>query len=125
MSRIWQGENSKFFTFSEFTCKCGCGLCRMDRNFIDKINALRESCNFPFIITSGFRCPDCNEKAGGAVNSGHLLGLAADILITDDLKRGMLIKNAIYLGFQRIGIAKNFIHLDLKPTENEITIWTY
>lgn len=122
---IWQGENSKYFAYSEFVCGCGCGCCRMDSEFIYKLNQLREKCGFGFIVNSGYRCPDWNEQCGGAVNSGHCLGLAADIRCIEDRKRGLIIKNAIELGFKRIGIGKNYLHLDMKPTEQEITIWTY
>lgn len=122
---IWQGENSKYFAYSEFMCECGCGCCRMDSEFIYKLNELRERCGFAFIINSGYRCTDWNEYCGGAVNSGHCLGLAADIKCIEDRKRGIIIKNAIDLGFKRLGISSRFVHLDLKPTEQEMTIWTY
>lgn len=35
----------------------------------------------PVIITSGFRCGDLNEAVGGAENSAHLFGAAADFTI--------------------------------------------
>jgi len=37
----------------------------------------------PMIISSGYRCPDLNELVGGARNSRHMLGLAADFISTD------------------------------------------
>jgi len=35
----------------------------------------------PVLISSGFRCGDLNEAVGGAENSAHLLGAAADFTI--------------------------------------------
>jgi len=35
----------------------------------------------PMIITSGYRCPLLNEAIGGAKNSAHTRGLAADFII--------------------------------------------
>jgi zinc D-Ala-D-Ala carboxypeptidase len=32
------------------------------------------------IVTSGYRCPELNKLVGGAHNSAHLMGLAADII---------------------------------------------
>lgn len=37
----------------------------------------------PITITSGYRCQRLNESIGGAKNSQHTQGLAADIKITD------------------------------------------
>jgi hypothetical protein len=37
----------------------------------------------PIFITSGYRCPDLNTACGGAANSAHLSGLAADFVCTD------------------------------------------
>lgn len=37
----------------------------------------------PILITSGYRCPALNEACGGAENSAHLSGLAADFVCPD------------------------------------------
>lgn len=34
----------------------------------------------PILINSGYRCPELNEAVGGATNSAHLSGAAADIV---------------------------------------------
>ena len=43
------------------------------------LDPLRSAMGFPIIISSGFRCPELNEAVGGAKNSYHLQGRAADI----------------------------------------------
>lgn len=42
------------------------------RNVIDK----------PMIITSGYRCTKLNKLVGGTKNSHHLIGCAADFIVT-------------------------------------------
>jgi zinc D-Ala-D-Ala carboxypeptidase len=37
----------------------------------------------PVLISSGFRCPELNAAVGGAANSAHLYGCAADFIIPD------------------------------------------
>lgn len=36
--------------------------------------------NLPIHVSSGYRCPELNARVGGARNSAHLSGLAADIV---------------------------------------------
>lgn len=47
---------------------------------IDKVlDPLRRRWGAPLIVNSGFRCPKLNKAVGGAPNSHHLRGMAADI----------------------------------------------
>ena len=47
---------------------------------IDKVlDPLRERWGVPIYVNSGYRCPELNKKVGGAPNSYHLRGMAADI----------------------------------------------
>jgi zinc D-Ala-D-Ala carboxypeptidase len=36
--------------------------------------------NAPMLITSGYRCPEINDRVGGAKDSAHLQGWAADFV---------------------------------------------
>lgn len=50
------------------------------KNLANKIlQPIREAYGKPIIISSGFRCSQLNTKVGGARNSDHLFGAAADI----------------------------------------------
>ena len=51
-------------------------------NVLDK---LRDGWGRPIIVTSGYRCKELNAAVGGARNSQHLKGQAADI-ISDDFE---------------------------------------
>jgi zinc D-Ala-D-Ala carboxypeptidase len=46
-----------------------------------KLEALRRKLgDHPLVITSGFRSLACNQRVGGASNSQHLYGMAADVV---------------------------------------------
>ena len=49
------------------------------------LDPLREAWGHPIIVTSGFRCKLLNEMVGGAPNSQHVQGMAADIRTLSDL----------------------------------------
>lgn len=51
------------------------------------LQPLRDALGCPIVITSGFRCAELNKRIGGAANSGHLYGQAADLVVpTKNLK---------------------------------------
>jgi zinc D-Ala-D-Ala carboxypeptidase len=48
----------------------------------DMLEEIRSACgNHPVTISSGYRCPELNKAVGGAANSAHLYGCAADFTI--------------------------------------------
>lgn len=47
----------------------------------EQLEVLREHFQKPININSGYRSPEHNAKVGGAENSQHLLGKAADLVI--------------------------------------------
>ena len=49
------------------------------KNLCTWLEVLREKASQPIIINSGYRSPQLNRKVGGAANSNHLTGCAADI----------------------------------------------
>ena len=67
-----------YFSRKEMECK-GTGECDMNEGFMSKLIKVREKYNKPMIITSGFRHPAHNMVVGGARNSPHTQGRAADI----------------------------------------------
>ena len=48
------------------------------------LDPLREAWGAPIIVTSGFRSKLLNDMVGGAPNSQHVLGMAADIRTLSD-----------------------------------------
>ena len=44
------------------------------------LDPIREAWGEPIVVSSGYRCKELNTLVGGAKNSHHLLGCAADII---------------------------------------------
>lgn len=77
------GDLSKHFNRSEFNCSCGCRPIAVDKELVEVLEFIRESMNSPVTINSAYRCPEHNKRVGGASNSMHLTGKAADIVVRD------------------------------------------
>lgn len=75
------GDLSKHFNRAEFACSCGCGFDTVDYSLVLILEELREFFNAPITIKSGCRCAEYNKSIGGAKNSQHLYGRAADIVV--------------------------------------------
>lgn len=133
MSDVW--DELKFFKKSEFDCRCGCGGNEMNADFLRKLDDMRSRMDFPYIVTSGYRCPDHNEKVSTTGRNGpHTTGRAVDINVFG--KRAFQVLQQAALGgwFTGIGLNlkgshdKRFIHLDdLDSHDNRFrpTVWTY
>jgi uncharacterized protein YcbK (DUF882 family) len=78
MNEFWINFDRK-----EFACKCGCGFDTIDVELADVLADLRRFFVKPVFINSACRCESHNRKVGGAANSQHLFGKAADITIKD------------------------------------------
>lgn len=90
----------------------------------DKLLALSDMCAFPLILTSAYRPKDYEVSKGRSGSSSHCKGLAVDIACTESLKRLELLKYALELGFNRIGIGRDFIHLDV-DFDKPKCVWLY
>jgi len=102
----------------------------MKPEFLQKLDNARSFAAIPFRINSGFRTKAHNDslKAKGhqaVPNSPHLGGWAADIHCNDSVSRFKIIAALIKAGFNRIGVAKTFIHVDCDPTKDQNVIWDY
>lgn len=82
------------------------------------LEVLRKHINKPIRITSGFRSREHNKKIGGATNSYHVLGMAADIQVSkmkpEDVAKAieLLIKEG-KMKQGGLGIYRTWIHYDL------------
>ena len=105
------------FKLSEFSCPC-CKRVMLHPKLLAKLMELRKILERPIYITSGYRCPEYNQKIGGVVNSYHCIGLAADIQVKD-ISLIDLLGYAEEIDFNGIGFyeKKNFLHLDVRPTK--------
>lgn len=105
----------------------GSGKTGMDEAFVRRLQMLRNLYRKPLIISSGFRTAAYNKHIGGAENSLHLKGKAADIMAAG-ADAYELLGLAYTVGFKGIGVGQKgawgqrFLHLDLR---DEPTIWSY
>ena len=115
-----------FFEYSEFDSPDEKGsYMNMDVAFLNKLSKARELAAIGFKITSGYRSPQHNEKVGGVPSSSHTNGHAVDIYAPTSTQKYLIINSLLQVGFNRIGVAKNFIHVDDDPSKSEDVIWTY
>jgi len=119
------GDLTKNFNKEEFVCKCGCGLYNMNPEVIEDLQRFRTWVDRPVIITSGSRCPYHNHVEGGTNSSAHLTGDAVDIAAPNSKERFDVVQFFVDLGYQRIGIGKTFVHVDLNKDNPQDVIWLY
>ena len=105
---------SPHFKLREFQCRC-CGTVKLLPGLLDMLEFIRSAWAVPMIVTSGFRCAGHNAAVGGAAQSLHLRGAAADISASAR-DQALLREIAEYAGFSEIicGGGKNYIHLGCK-----------
>ena len=115
-----------FFEYSEFDSPDERdSYMNMDVAFLNKLSKARELAAIGFKITSGYRSPAHNAKVGGVPSSSHTVGRAVDIYAPTSTQKYIIINALLQVGFNRIGVAKNFIHVDDDPNKSEDVIWTY
>jgi len=116
------------FTAREFICPC-CGEEGVRDALVFLLQMAHDALpeDRVMVITSAYRCKKHNSdpKVGGSSTSSHLKGLAVDIKCETSNFRYLLIKALLEVGFKRIGIGKNFIHVDHDGNKDQNVIWTY
>lgn len=107
----------------EFICRCGrqsCDAVPISMEVVDRLEKIRAEFAGDLHVSSASRCVIWNRHVGGAPNSYHLKGLAVDLLCDINSRETIIHLGKVY-GFGGIGIATNFVHLDLGPER----VWHY
>jgi uncharacterized protein YcbK (DUF882 family) len=86
------------------------------------LQILRDEVKKPIKITSGFRDPSFNKKIGGASQSRHITGQAADLKIEGYTPKQVasIIEKLIASGKMKqggLGIYSTWIHYDVRGTK--------
>jgi uncharacterized protein YcbK (DUF882 family) len=114
------------FTLEEFNSKCGRDI---PNNVLPNIlqlaknlQVLRDSIGKSISITSGYRSPQHNKKIGGAKDSQHVKGMAADIKVSGMTPKevALVIEGLIEQGKMKqggIGIYPSWVHYDVRGTK--------
>lgn len=118
-------ETYKYFKPYEFECCIPkCSINDMDKNFLGLLDSARGLAGVPFRLNSAYRTKEYELGRGRTGLSSHTKGVAADIACSDSRKRYLIVHALIAVGFPRIGIAKNFIHVDC-DMDKRASIWLY
>jgi len=114
-------KNWQYFTYEDFACPC-CGENKIDSLLVGMLDWVRERAGIPIIINSGYRCKTHNQEVGGIHSSSHMKGLASDLHCVDSGARFRLVKQLFRAGFCRIILYKNFIHVDIDESKQQMVL---
>jgi uncharacterized protein YcbK (DUF882 family) len=135
LSQLGHGHKlSANFTLGEFACNDGTDEVKVDENLVKELESIRSwarnriNAKCVVGINSGFRTPMYNKHVGGAPNSYHLLGKAADFRIwyTEGRDLKVVDPNRIYQALDTGGVTGHpfvgglilydrWVHIDVRP----------
>jgi uncharacterized protein YcbK (DUF882 family) len=126
-------DNLRYFQLDEFDSPDVFGSGKeMDVCFVQLLDDARHIAGVPFRISKGggYRTEEYNAELvkrnpKASRNSSHCRGLAADILTPDSRTRHMVLMSLFKVGFNRIGVANNFIHVDDDESKAPDVCWVY
>lgn len=90
------------------------------------LEPLRSWLGKPIQITSGFRSPAHNARIGGAKNSLHTTGMAADIAvggIPEQIKVAAFLSKLGEVGGIGLYESKGIVHVDIRPHVGAPAMW--
>ena len=101
------------FNLEEFSCPC-CSRVSADFRLVTGLQELREILNKPILVNSAFRCDNHNRSVGGAVNSNHMTGTAADIIVPGIEPLDLLVIAESTVWLNGFGVAERYLHVDVR-----------
>lgn len=108
---------SPHFKLREFQSKDGADKVLISDELLAKLEELRAYGGFVITVNSGYRSAAHNKKVGGASNSSHTRGLAADIKVKKDgsyLSADLICALCQTLGFDGVAYINGLsVHLDM------------
>ncbi len=114
-ARFYIGDKATNFKVYEFACKNGSDVIKVDGNLIKALQKIRDHFNAPVSITSAYRTAAYNTKVGGAKNSYHVKGQAADITVTGVANREVAKFASTFMsGVGLYDYTGGFVHVDTR-----------
>lgn len=129
-------KDTKNFKTSEFKCKC-CGKLPDTKEIADHIQRLqkiRDYCNKPMRVNSGYRCEKHNAAVGGVKGSQHMQGIASDIAIPAEIMSAGAARKLEWMQNMRkkwhalcradglgggVGFYDTFMHIDSRKVQTD------
>lgn len=117
-SKEKHGNNyvAKNFRVKEFACQDKSDPIFISAELVEVLQDVRDYFGRAVSINSAYRNPTHNKKVGGVVNSYHLYGMAADIVVSGVPARNVY--NYLcgkYPDKYGIGRYETFTHIDVRP----------
>lgn len=113
-------DSIKYFTKSEFRCKCGGKYCNgypvePKKLLIQTADRVRAHFGAPAIVSSGVRCETHNANVGGVSGSRHKLGKAMDFCVKGKSSKELLayVKKQPEIRYA-YAIDSMYVHMDIK-----------
>lgn len=100
-------------------------LSLLDWPTLKKLDQTRDFAGCPFQISCSYRSRAWDVSKGRSGNSAHTKGFAFDVEARTDHRRFLILRAAILCGWNRIGVAKTYIHLDNDPGLTKEVSWLY
>ena len=118
------------FKVREFRCKDGSDEILVDEALVLLLQCIREHFGKAVTITSGYRTPAHNAKAGGTRFSQHLYGRAADIRVQGaSVEEVAACAERLLHGCggvgrypAKAGRAAGWVHVDTRPNKSRWTL---
>lgn len=104
------------FKIKEFACKNGSDPIKIDQLLVAYLQKARDYFKVPIILNSAYRTAGYNKQVGGAKNSYHVKGQAADLHTNRKVDLYELAKYFESIGCQGIIVYPNsgFVHIDTR-----------
>ena len=122
MPQYVKGKKSQLspnFESTEFDCKCKnktCTTTEIDPKLVEYLQKIRDYFGKAVTINSAYRCDKHNKSIGGASQSKHKFGQAADIKVSG-IKPLKVAQYAEFIGIKGIGQYSNFVHIDTRTNK--------
>lgn len=89
-------------------------------DLVNMLDKARDLAGIPFVITSGYRTPAQNKKAGGVRDSAHEHGLAVDLRAPNEAIQKIIKKALKDAGFVRVGTYDKHLHVDIDRRKPQV-----
>ncbi len=102
------------FAINEFACKDGSLMIAIHQKLPPILQQIRDNFKRPMTISSAYRSYSHNKAVGGAANSYHMYGMAADCYISGISPKEIgAYARQIMPDYGGIGIYNSFVHIDV------------
>jgi len=114
-ARFYIGDKPTNFKPYEFACHNGADTIKVDGRLVKVLQQIRDHFGKPVSISSAYRTAAYNTKVGGAKNSYHVKGMAADITVTGVSNRDVAkFASTIANGVGLYNYTGGFVHVDVR-----------